>query len=106
VCDESSLRWAGEGFRSRGPSPPVCDATLPYRVGRARPGASCLTAQAKTILAVDFVAGDTVMLPQISALIAVEHGCWRAHLLAVTAHLTGAWTTQTWVGAETGHPPR
>ena len=46
------------------------------------------------------MAGDTVMLPQISALIAVEHGCWRAHLLAVTAHSTGAWTTQTWVGAE------
>jgi putative transposase len=53
-----------------------------------------LTIQAKTILAVDFVHVDTVLLRRISALIAVEHGCRRAHLLGVTAHPTGAWTTQ------------
>ena len=48
--------------------------------------------QAKAMLAVDFVHGDTVLLRRISALIAGEHGCRRAHLLGVTAHPTGAWT--------------
>jgi len=37
---------------------------------------------------------DTVVLRRIYALIAVEHRCRRAHLLGMTAHPTGAWTTQ------------
>ena len=49
-----------------------------------------LTTQAKAVLAVDFVHVDTVLLRRISALIAVEHGLRRAHLLGVTAHPTGA----------------
>src|SRR5437868_285366 len=53
-----------------------------------------LTAQAKAVLAVDFVHVDTVFLTRIYALIAVEHGSHRAHLIGVTAHPTGAWTTQ------------
>ncbi|MGH3822546.1 MAG: integrase core domain-containing protein [Pseudonocardiaceae bacterium] len=53
-----------------------------------------LTTQAKAVLAVDFVHVDTVFLTRIYALIAVEHGCRRAHLIGVTAHPTGAWTTQ------------
>ena len=53
-----------------------------------------LTAQTKTILAVDFVHVDTVLLTRIYALIAVEHGSRRAYLAGVTAHPTGAWTTQ------------
>lgn len=53
-----------------------------------------LTTQAKAVLAVDFVHVDTVFLRQIYALIAVEHGSRRAHLAGVTAHPTGAWTTQ------------
>jgi putative transposase len=43
---------------------------------------------------VDFLHVDTVFLRRIYALIAVEHGCRRAHLAGVTAHPTGAWTTQ------------
>ncbi|MGH3806985.1 MAG: integrase core domain-containing protein [Pseudonocardiaceae bacterium] len=53
-----------------------------------------LTVQAKAVLAVDFVHVDTVMLKRIYALIAVEHGSRRAHLIGVTAHPSGAWTTQ------------
>jgi hypothetical protein len=53
-----------------------------------------LTAQAKAVLAVDFVHVDTVLLTRIYALIAVEHGSRRAYLAGVTAHPTGAWTTQ------------
>ncbi|MBV9161248.1 MAG: integrase, partial [Pseudonocardiales bacterium] len=49
-----------------------------------------LTAQTKTILAVDFVHVDTVLLTRIYALIAVEHGSRRAYLAGVTAHPTGA----------------
>jgi putative transposase len=54
-----------------------------------------LTAQAKAVLAVDFVHVDTVALRRIYALIAVEHRSRRAHLLGVTSHPTGAWTTQS-----------
>src|SRR5438270_6575553 len=47
-----------------------------------------LTAQAKTVLAMDFLHVDTVFLKRIYALIAVEHGSRRAHLAGVTAHPT------------------
>jgi putative transposase len=53
-----------------------------------------LSAQAKAVRAVDFVHMDTVFLRRIYALIAVEHGSRRAHLIGVSAHPTGAWTTQ------------
>ena len=53
-----------------------------------------LTVQAQAVLAVDFVHVDTVFLRRIYALIAIEHGSHRAHLARVTAHSTGAWTTQ------------
>ena len=45
-------------------------------------------------MAVDFLHVDTMFLRRIYALIAVEHGSRRAHLIGVTAHPTGAWTTQ------------
>jgi putative transposase len=43
---------------------------------------------------VDFLHVDTVLLKRIYALIAVEHGSRRAHLIGVATHPTGAWTTQ------------
>jgi transposase InsO family protein len=53
-----------------------------------------LTSQAKGVLAVDFMHLDTVLLRRLYALIAVEHGSRRAPLLGMTAHPTGAWSTQ------------
>jgi transposase InsO family protein len=53
-----------------------------------------LITQAKAVLAVDFVHVDTVLLRRIYALIAVEHGSRRTHLVGVSAHPTGEWTTQ------------
>ena len=37
---------------------------------------------------------NRLLLRRIYALIAVEHGSRRAHLIGVSAHPTGAWTTQ------------
>jgi putative transposase len=53
-----------------------------------------LTAQARGIVAVDFVHVDTVLLRRVYALIVIEHGTRRAHLAGITASPDGAWTTQ------------
>jgi putative transposase len=53
-----------------------------------------LAAQARGILAVDFVHVDTVLLKRIYALIVIEHSTRRVHLAGITANPDGAWTAQ------------
>jgi hypothetical protein len=53
-----------------------------------------LTTQAHGILAVDFVHVDTVMLKRIYALVLIEHGSRRVHLLGISANPDGAWIAQ------------
>jgi putative transposase len=53
-----------------------------------------LTAQARGVIAVDFVHVDTVLLRRVYALIVIEHGTRRVHLAGITAHPDGAWATQ------------
>jgi putative transposase len=53
-----------------------------------------LTAQARSILAVDFVHVDTALLRRIYALVVIEHGTRRVHLAGFTANSDGAWTAQ------------
>ena len=53
-----------------------------------------LTAQARGMLAIDFVHVDTVLLRRLYALIIIEHGTRRVHLAGITSNPDGAWTTQ------------
>jgi transposase InsO family protein len=53
-----------------------------------------LTAQARGVLAADFVHVDTVLLRRIYALIVIEHGTRLVHLAGITANPHGTWTAQ------------
>ena len=53
-----------------------------------------LTAQARGMLAADFVHVDTVLHRRIYVLIIIEHCTRRVHLVGITGHPEGAWTAQ------------
>jgi putative transposase len=53
-----------------------------------------LAAQARGILAANSVHVDTVLLRRIYALIVIEHGTRRVHLVGITTNPNGAWTAQ------------
>jgi transposase InsO family protein len=88
--------WSGSATASRRPPWQILhDAGLDPAPRRSGPTwRQFLTAQATAVLAVDFLHVDTVLVRRIYALIAVEHGSRRAHLIGVCAHPTEAWTTQ------------
>src|SRR5215472_13210332 len=75
--------------------PMLHDAGIDPAPRRSGPGwKQFLTAQARGILAADFVHMDTVLLRRIYALIVIEHGTRRVHLAGITASPDGSWTTQ------------
>jgi len=75
--------------------PMLHDAGIDPAPRRSGPGwKQFLTAQARGILAADFVHMDTVLLRRLYALIVIEHGTRRVHLAGITASPDGAWTTQ------------
>ena len=85
----------GPPARSLGPDQILHDAGIDPAPRRTDPTwKQFLTAQARGILAVDFVHVDTVLLRRIYALIVIEHGTRRVHLAGITANPDGAWTTQ------------
>jgi putative transposase len=64
------------------------------RSARDRRGAKFLTAQARSILAVDFFSVDSVFCRRFYVLFFIEHGTRRIHLAGVTEHPTGSWVVQ------------
>ena len=78
--------WSGSAIAS--PPPPcgrscMTPASTPRLAGRARPARQFLTAQAKAVVAVDFLHVDTVFLRRIYALIG--HCCFESRGVVATA---------------------
>jgi transposase InsO family protein len=53
-----------------------------------------LAAQAKEIIACDFVTVDTVVPRRVYVLVFIENATRRLHMASATVHLTGAWVAQ------------
>ncbi len=53
-----------------------------------------LSAQARQIIACDFMHVDTVFLRRLYVLLFIEHGTRRLHIAGVTASPTGSWVAQ------------
>ena len=53
-----------------------------------------LSAQAKSVLACDFLCVDTVLWRRLYVLIFIQHATRRVHLGGITTNPTGAWVTQ------------
>jgi len=53
-----------------------------------------LAAQARTIIATDFLHVDTALLQRVYVLVFIEHGTRRLHVAGITANPDGAWTAQ------------
>ncbi|HET9082037.1 MAG TPA: integrase core domain-containing protein [Trebonia sp.] len=71
------------------------DAGIGPAPRRSRPTwKQLLAAQARGIIAADFIHVDTMLLRRIYALIVIEHGTRRAHLAGITANPDGSLTTQ------------
>jgi putative transposase len=53
-----------------------------------------LTAQARAIIACDFLVVETALLQRLYVMVFIEHGNRRLHVAGVTARPTGAWAAQ------------